>query len=449
MLSRIEHPFNNKLLLVFILCLSITLLIDTSTIRIYDLINKNFIPIQSKTILFSLNISLCFVFQYFIIRYLQNIIRRDRKSNQINSKLYKIYTASAILLGGLVGYVIFQEFYNDYYDKYILILIIVISYATSSLFLIRLSILFMSWYKSKRDIIILLYSISISLIAFNLIFTAVITNVSINDRPSMIREYVGGSMNIFFNEYKILSNLQKTSSIISFISIWFTTAMLLNTYKSDLIRKIAYWSILSIPLIYFSINYFSQLIFQNILISYLSLDPVTASIILTIFLSLSKPIGGLTFGIVFWRISKTVSYEKNIKSYMIISGLGILLIFATNQAVLLTIGPPYPPFGLATITILIIASYLTLIGIYNSATLSSTNINIRNSIQKVALDSKLLNLIGRAEMDKEIQNVVRKAINKIEESDDNTQPKLELDEEELKKYVKEMIKLKEEGAKSH
>jgi hypothetical protein len=310
--------------------------------------------------------------------------------------------------------------------------------------MIRLSILFISWYKSKRNMITLLYSISISLIAFNLVVTATITNVSINDRPSKIREYVGGSMNIFFNEYKILSNLQKTSAIISFVSIWITTAILLNTYKSDVRRKIVSWSILSIPLIYFFINYFSQFIFHNILISYLSLDPVNASIILTIFLSLSKPIGGFTFGIVFWRISKSVSYEKNIKSYMIISGLGILLLFATNQAILLTIGPPYPPFGLATITILIIGSYLTLVGIYNSAALSSTNSNIRKSIYKAALDSKLLEIIGRSETDKEVQSVVKKVINKIEKSDDNTELKIDLDEKELRKYIAEVIRLKKE-----
>ena len=448
-MSGIDSTFNNKRFLVFALCLGITLLIDTSLIRVYDLINKDFITIQNKTILFSLNISLCFVFQYILIHYIQRIIRSHRRSNLINSKFYKIYVASALLLASLVGYIVFSEFYYNYYDKFILILIIVVSYGTSFVFLMRLSILFISWYKSKHNMIILLYSISISLIALNLIVTACITNVSINDRPSKIREYIGGSMNIFFNEYKILSNIQKTSSIISFISIWITTAVLLNTYKSDLLKGIIYWSILSIPLIYFSISYFSQLIFQNILISYFALDPVTASITLTIFLSLSKPIGGLTFGIVFWRISRTVSYEKNIKSYMIVSGLGILLIFATNQAILLTIGPPYPPFGIATITILVVAAYLTLVGIYNSASLSSANMNIRQALQKVALDSKLLQLISRAEMDMEVQNVVRKAINKIEKSDDNSQPKLELDEKELKKYVEEMIRLKKEGINSH
>jgi hypothetical protein len=44
----------------------------------------------------------------------------------------------------------------------------------------------------------------------------------------------------------------------------------------------------------------------------------------------------LTFAIAFWKISNIVSYEKNIKTYMIISGWGILLIFAADQAVVQT-----------------------------------------------------------------------------------------------------------------
>ena len=78
---------------------------------------------------------------------------------------------------------------------------------------------------------------------------------------------------------------------------------------------------------------------------------------------LSKPIGGLVFAVSFWKISRNISYERNIRTYMIISGWGILLIFGANQATTLIVAP-YPPFGLATITVLNIASYLTLLGIY-------------------------------------------------------------------------------------
>ena len=71
---------------------------------------------------------------------------------------------------------------------------------------------------------------------------------------------------------------------------------LINEFLSrELINVIAYWILLSIPLVYFLLNYIYQIIFTNILVSYLTIDPITVSIILTTFLSLSKPIGGLTF----------------------------------------------------------------------------------------------------------------------------------------------------------
>ena len=92
---------------------------------------------------------------------------------------------------------------------------------------------------------------------------------------------------------------------------------------------------------------------------------------------------------------------------MIISGWGIFLIFSANQA-LLQIVAPYPPFGLATITVLDIAAFLMLLGIYNSATLVSANDELRKSIYKHAVESRLLGLIGHAEMEKEIEKTVKK-----------------------------------------
>ena len=160
-----------------------------------------------------------------------------------------------------------------------------------------------------------------------------------------------------------------------------------------------YWIILSIPLVYFLITYFYQFFLGNILSSYLEIDPITVSIILGAFLSLSKPIGGLVFGVAFWKISRIMSYERNIRTYMIISGWGIFLIFGANQATTQIVAP-YPPFGLATITVLNIAAFLMLLGIYNSATLVSANNNLRKSIHKHALESRLLGLIGHAEMEK-------------------------------------------------
>ena len=55
-----------------------------------------------------------------------------------------------------------------------------------------------------------------------------------------------------------------------------------------------------------------------------------------------------------------------------------------------------------------VAAFLMLVGIYNSATLVSANNELRKSIRKHALESRLLNLIGHAEMEREIQKTVKK-----------------------------------------
>ena len=123
---------------------------------------------------------------------------------------------------------------------------------------------------------------------------------------------------------------------------------------------------------------------------------------------------------------------------MVISGFGIFLVFAANQAAAQIISP-YPPFGLASITVLNIAAFLMLLGIYNSATLVSANNNLRKFIRKRALESRLLDLIGQAEMEKEIQKTVKK----IAQNKDilgRYKAEFEFDENELEKYIDSVIK---------
>ena len=143
------------------------------------------------------------------------------------------------------------------------------------------------------------------------------------------------------------------------------------------------------------------------------------------------------FGLAFWKTSKIVGYEKNISKSMIIAGWGIFFIFSANQAATQIVSP-YPPFGLATVAVLNLGSYLMLLGIYNSAILVSANNSLRKFIHKHAL--KLLNPIGQAELQKEIQRTVKKISDCKEIASITTETSIELDEEELKKYLHNVIK---------
>src|ERR671919_518063 len=427
--------------------LVVTSIIDVSIVKINDLIAKYFIPIAGKLILFAINSSVCLFLQFYLVRHIHISLQIDRLNRTLKAKV--IYSGSLIslsALAGLIGFLIFEQVYNGYYNTLIVVGIIALGYGTAAGFVIWLSFLFFSWYKSHHDLIVLLYFISLSVIAFNLITTAIFTGVKVNDHPDLIGEYVGSSGDLTGGRHLLLDNIYRISSFMSFLSIWITTAILMNYYREKLINAVIYWVILSLPLVYFIITYFYQYILGNILNSYLAIDPVSVSIILGAFLALSKPIGGFLFGLVFWNISRIIGYERNIKTYMIISGWGILLIFSSNQAAT-QIVIPYPPFGLVTITILVVASYLMLIGIYNSATLVSANNELRRTIHRRALESKLLGAIGHAEMEKEIQKTVKQVSSDKDELEKEFEEPVELDESELEKYIEFVVKEVRKGGK--
>lgn len=450
MTKEIKSLFSHNKFLLIIIGLIITLLVDTSVIKIYDLIDKYFIPIESKIFLFSINSFFSLILQFFIIRYANNEFKQDKWIKRINVKpFYKICLATLFGTAILVGVLIFQLTIEHSYNTLIILLIIGISYGTSSFLIIWLSVLFISWYKLNHKLIVLLYFVSMLLISINLIIISVTTSIKIIDRPTEIHEYVGGSVYISTGKNIVLDNLFNLTSLFSFISIWITTGILMEKYTDKFMKRIAYWTLLSIPLIYFLINYFQHFIVYNMLLQYLTVDPINVSIIITLFLSLSKPIGGLTFGILFWNIARIVKYEKNMRTYMIIAGLGVFLIFSANQGISLNV-LPYPPFGLITITVLNVASFLILLGIYNAAVNVSANTELRKSIRQHALESNLLDLIGQAEMERELQKTVSKIVkDKDQEYDSNRMGYVDLDEEELKKYVNSILRESKKDSKSN
>jgi hypothetical protein len=433
-LKEYQSSFHYKRFVILTICLMISILVDTSVVKVYDLINKSFIPEESKVILFTVNSSLCLTLGFLIIKYVHGALERRGSSKAYSNLLYRISLFSFLSLGALMSIIVFQQIFHEYYTVATSISVVAISYGTGAALIIRLSALFFSWFQSNRSWIILLFFFAMLLIAFQLIMTAIITGIKLSDRPTEIRYYVGGTVDISFGRYVLLDSIYRVSNIISFFSMWIATALLMNYYRERLVHAIAYWVILSIPPLYFLVNYLYEVILATIVNSYLTLDLITVSIVVTAFLSLSKPVGGLTFALAFWKISKTVSYEKNTRSYMAISGWGILLIFSANQGTLQSVAP-YPPFGLATITVLITGAFLMALGIYNAAVFVSANTSLRKFIHQHAVESKLLSLIGHAEMEKEIQKTVNQlARDKVELQQDTKLP-LELDEKELRKYI--------------
>ncbi len=72
--------------------------------------------------------------------------------------------------------------------------------------------------------------------------------------------------------------------------------------------------------------------------------------------------------------------KSAVRNYLIISGFGFLLLFTSNQAILISIAP-YPPFGISTITVMGMSSYMIILGIYSATISISNDSELRRSIQ--------------------------------------------------------------------
>jgi hypothetical protein len=235
----------------------------------------------------------------------------------------------------------------------------------------------------------------------------------------------------------ILNYAYVISSITSFFLTWGATTLLLRHYSRRL-GRVKYWIIVSIPLAYFLSQFLtlSLNLFEPLLIS----NPAFFGILLTLSFSLSKPAGGILFGVAFWTVARKLSHNNIVRNYMIISAYGFLLLFVSNQAIVL-VSVPYPPFGLVTILFMGLSSYLILIGIYSSAVSVAHDVKLRQSIRKaVEQQSELLGNIGTAQMEQELQKrVIRFVKEHSDKMTEETGVQSSVAEDDMKQYLNEVL----------
>jgi hypothetical protein len=147
------------------------------------------------------------------------------------------------------------------------------------------------------------------------------------------------------------------------------------------------------------------------------------------------------FGIGFWMTARNIHKDNVVRSYLIISGCGFVLLFTSNQAVILTF-TQYPPYGLVTASFVGLASYLVLVGIYSSAISISQDASLRREIRRLAIrESKFLDNIGTTQLEQEIIKrvvTVAKKHSHIITEKSGIEPSLS--EHDMKLYMEEVMR---------
>jgi hypothetical protein len=336
----------------------------------------------------------------------------------------------------ILASVILQITFLSSYHIYSIISAVFFSFGLSIFLLSLLAKHFFSWYRVNRTPVVLFYGLAVTLISINAIVAIIYLNLGFNDNPIFIKSVRSLTGSLALPD-RVIGSVYAFTAALAFVVTWIATVLLLRHYSKKL-GKIKYWILVTMPLAYF-LSQFQPLFlftFSDLRLS----DPVLFGTVYTLLFSMSKPLGGVLFGIAFWIVARRLKDTK-VKGYLIISAYGMTILFASNQpsALLLV---PYPPFGLVTICFMGLASYLLYLGIYSSALSVSEDSRLRQSIRKEALkeSQRFLDAIGSAEMEQEIQRKVLRFSKKAKDlMEHETGISTSVDEEDIKRYLEEVL----------
>jgi signal transduction histidine kinase len=463
--------YSSRKLFVTISIIVSSLIIDISLSNISDIISV------STSWGFSAFIAIVIVYvvgQYLILEFVKQKSRRIRTKSPHFNKLSTIVTIVQYVLTASIVFIILQILVNSYYYTSLLTWNSSISYTIASIIMVILAFEFFSWYRSNRNFIVLLYSVSFIITSISIVSSIVFFTVILLDapakkiNPSLLeltseqeevghgaeqeevghgaeQEEVGHGADIRkFDQSTVLGKVQIVfviSHIASFLLLWGSTAMLLHTYSKKL-GKVKFWIIITIPIASF-LSIFAIITPFVMSISDSSHDTDTIfEIIVVDALGYTLPalVSGILFGLPFWTIARSLNYNSVLKDYMIIAGSGFALfeVAITGNVIL----APFPPLGLASISFVGISSYLILMGFYSSAISISGDLKLRQAIRKSAVDeSKLLVGIGSAQMEQKIEKkVIEMAKGQAASMIDQTGVQLSLTEHDMKQYLSSVLK---------
>jgi hypothetical protein len=314
---------------------------------------------------------------------------------------YLIIALTQFSLIGIMVLVIQPTITLKSYSILLLFAAVYISHITAFFFLILLVLTFVEWIRTKANKILSLYTISFSLTAVTIMISLIYATNVLSYQPENIRPFPIHMSLISLPRSNLANSFGVTLdiiSILSFVSVWLASAVLLSTY-SRRIGKIKYWTIAAIPLIYFLFPFEGYFLntFQSLVVS----SPILFGVVNVLVFSATKQIGALFFSLAFLAASTLVA-KGVVQKYLLISAIGIATLFGSIEIDTLLYAT-YLPFGLVTISFMPIGSYLLFTGIVVSASLVARDKELRREFHNTAMSQLgLLKTIGVTEMEKQL-----------------------------------------------
>ena len=421
--------FYSRKLLVVMTILAVVLTVESSIGYIADFLPEQLASIGSIATFIGI-FAVSMVTQYFILAF----VDYNNKSHKVRTRLlhtiHKIVTITQYLLAGIILLVILQILLAQQYNTILLELAISISYGLWIVMFSLLAKAFFSWYGSKKNLMILIFALSMIAYVVNGSLGLYNQLDELSKRNLVIKT---GDVAVFSESPSSVDTVYQIASSVSYVLTWIATVMLLRPYIEKF-GKVRFWIMMGAPMIYYLIE------FPLFSLGFFTPSEDSNAMTNILIFSLSAVFAGILFGVAFLSIARTLKFGTAARNYMIIAAYGFVLFYIAGSA--WTSQAAYPPYGLISVSFTGLSCYLIYNGLYFSAVSISQDMTLRQSIKKSVMEqSKLLHNIGTAEMENEIQKQLLPAARKVSESmSDKTGIETSMDENDIKSYMQVVLK---------
>ncbi len=379
--------------------------------------------------------------QTFLLR-LMNSSHTLRVRSILITNLHRAVSIVQWILVGNIILLIIQMLFLSSYSIFSLTFVSYVSNLIPAGLLVIFALRFFSWYRNgNHSLGILLYAFAFLILALSEVMAGIGSVYLLTQKdqvitPSSDIQFAtlpeGSFLNYYFSYYRYLDYS-------SFLLTLVASAFLLYHYsKKTKARKMII--IIALPILGYTATILDAL---NIYDTETNPD----LFYYYIFQSLASISGGVLFAFSFWFIAKRLP-ESSVKTFLKITSLGFILLYLSNHVDVTA--ATYPPYGINSLSLLPLASYFVLFGLYSSALSLSQDITLRQHLRSIARhDKNLLSSIGTAQMETEVKRAVSelKDVADAEEKElaEKTGIETPIAENEVEDYLKQVI---EEVAKT-
>jgi hypothetical protein len=302
---------------------------------------------------------------------------------------------------------------------------------------------FFSWYRSRRDIAILLYGLSFAMVVFNIGLHASTNIFILSTTPGRIETPLPMEMQ-YQSDANVKSSESQTGFFLGLIPgrialflYWLGTVVLLRNYSKQ-IGRTKFWTLAILPLAAMLIG--AVFIFGTFGSSTVLFR---ATISGAAFYAAS-----ILFAILFLTVARNAhkSNHKTVAHHLTGCAIGIVIFLTAGAGsashLIDWIHVPYPPFFFFFTYFLSLGALLYSVGFYFAVIAISKDVGVRKSLKQFASrGSKLFDNLGLADMEQELQKGVTRIAKDHEESlqVQTGIRQQSIGEEEMKGYLEEVM----------